>query len=211
MRFVSATMAAAAFLGLQATALANVRIEVDLASQTMHVTSADGADHDWAVSTGRPGYRTPTGVYHPQRMYVITHSAKYENAPMPHAIFFYGGYAIHGTYAVGSLGHVASHGCIRLAPGNAATLFSMVKREGATIVIEGKAPGRDEAVAESTHAHREAAVRRVRPAPEGYVPRDGEEPDRYAPGFHEEPLGYAPRRREEHSLRFWADNPIGNQ
>jgi hypothetical protein len=118
----------------------------------MHVASNSG-DYDWAVSTGRPGHRTPTGVYRPQRMYKIAYSAKYDNAPMPHSIFFRGGYAIHGTNAVGRLGRVASHGCIRLAPENAAALYSMVKQEGATIVISGKAPGRDH-VASAREKHR---------------------------------------------------------
>src|ERR1700761_6555244 len=98
MRFILGPLTAvAACVALQAPAKATVHIDVDLSNQTMHVTSASGGEHEWAVSTGRPGYRTPTGYYRPQRMYVLTHSAKYENAPMPHAIFFSGGYAIHGT------------------------------------------------------------------------------------------------------------------
>ena len=153
MRFVLAPIAVAAtFIGVQ-TARPSVRIHVDLASQTMHVTSSQG-EYDWAVSTGRPGFRTPTGHYRPQRMFVMTHSLKYDNAPMPHAIFFHGGYAIHGAYATGQLGQVASHGCIRLAPENAAALFSLVKREGASISITGSAPGREPAVAErEQHRH----------------------------------------------------------
>jgi hypothetical protein len=38
---------------------------------------------------------------------------KIRHAPMPHSIFFRGGYAIHGSYATGSLGRPASPGCIR--------------------------------------------------------------------------------------------------
>ncbi len=145
MRFVSALLAAAAaFLGLQTAAQATVRIHIDLTRQSMHVTSGAGASYNWPVSTGRPGYRTPTGVYRPQRMFVMAYSAKYQNAPMPHSIFFRGGYAIHGSYEVSHLGWPASHGCIRLAPGNATALFQMVKREGAVIVISGRAPGRDQ-------------------------------------------------------------------
>ena len=47
-----------------------------------------------------------------------------------HSIFFLGGYAIHGTNAVGKLGRPVSHGCVRLAPGNAAKLFAMVQKYG---------------------------------------------------------------------------------
>jgi hypothetical protein len=67
----------------------------------------------------------------------MVHSAKYGNAPMPHSIFFYGQYAIHGTNAVGHLGRPASHGCVRISPANAATLFAMVQKQGAEIRIIG--------------------------------------------------------------------------
>jgi lipoprotein-anchoring transpeptidase ErfK/SrfK len=49
---------------------------------------------------------------------------------MPHAIFFYGGFAIHGTYELTRLGGPASHGCVRLYPSHAATLFALVERNG---------------------------------------------------------------------------------
>jgi lipoprotein-anchoring transpeptidase ErfK/SrfK len=51
-------------------------------------------------------------------------------SPMPHSIFFMGGYAIHGTNYIKRLGTPASHGCVRLHPDNAATLFSLVKANG---------------------------------------------------------------------------------
>ncbi len=50
---------------------------------------------------------------------------------MPYSIFFLGGYAIHGTDAVRSLGRPASHGCIRLHPSNARTLYRLVEERGA--------------------------------------------------------------------------------
>jgi lipoprotein-anchoring transpeptidase ErfK/SrfK len=58
------------------------------------------------------------------------YSSKYENSPMPHSIFFHGGYAIHGTNYVKRLGSPASHGCVRLHPSNAARLFSLVRQVG---------------------------------------------------------------------------------
>lgn len=121
-------------------ALAFVRIDVDLTSQTMHVQSASGASYTWAISSGKAGHATPRGVYRPRALYAMVHSAKYNNAPMPHSIFFRGQYAIHGTGAVGRLGSPASHGCIRLSPAAAAKLFAMVQREGAEIRITGAAP-----------------------------------------------------------------------
>ena len=123
----------------QSCALAAVRIDVDLSSQTMRVRSGSGESYVWPISSGRSGYPTPRGVFRPRALYTMVYSAKYDDAPMPHSIFFYGQYAIHGTYAVGRLGHPASHGCIRLSPGNAAVLFALVRSQGAVIHIAGSA------------------------------------------------------------------------
>jgi hypothetical protein len=183
MRFVLALLAAAAVFGWQASAQAIVRIRVDLSSQTMRVTSSEGGQYDWSVSTGRPGYRTPTGAYRPQRMFVMTHSSEYENAPMPHAIFFTGGYAIHGSYETRWLGRPASHGCVRLAPSHAAILYDLVRREGASILISGTAPG-GEAVASARHrGGRVSAV--------SWRTRDRDDRASYAPQVspYEVPLG----------------------
>jgi lipoprotein-anchoring transpeptidase ErfK/SrfK len=118
-------------------ASARVEINIDLASQTMTVHSGSGETYVWPISSGKAGHATPNGVFRPRAMYVMVHSAKYGNAPMPHSIFFYGQYAIHGTTAVGNLGRPASHGCVRISPANAATLFAMVKKQGAEIRIVG--------------------------------------------------------------------------
>ena len=103
----------------------------------MTVHSGSGETYVWPISSGKAGHATPRGVFRPRAMYVMVHSAKYDNAPMPHSIFFYGQYAIHGTNAVGNLGRPASHGCVRLSPAHAATLFAMVQRQGAEIRIVG--------------------------------------------------------------------------
>ena len=118
---------------------AGVLVQVDRASQTMQV-SVDGAYlYSWRVSTARPGYRTPTGVFHPHWMAARWFSRVYYNSPMPHAIFFHGGFAIHGSYDIARLGGPASHGCIRLHPSEAAVLFGLIQREGmrnTTIVVQ---------------------------------------------------------------------------
>lgn len=118
-------------------AYAHVEINIDLRSQTMTVHSGLGQTYVWPISSGKAGHATPRGVFRPRAMYVMVHSAKYDNAPMPHSIFFYGQYAIHGTTAVGNLGRPASHGCVRISPAHAATLFAMVQRQGAEIRIVG--------------------------------------------------------------------------
>lgn len=138
---------AAAILGLSSLAsfaepaAARVQIHINLTTQKMIVVD-DGKKFYWRVSTGRKGYHTPTGTFSDQRLVRDHKSRKYKMAPMPHSIFFRGGYAIHGTGATGKLGRPASHGCIRLAPGHAALLFRMVSKRGARIRITGATPGR---------------------------------------------------------------------
>jgi hypothetical protein len=139
-RVLKLVLALGAVLATGEFANALVRIDVDLSTQTMHVVSGSGESYDWPISSGRAGHLTPTGWYRPVGLYPMVHSAKYGNAPMPHSIFFRSQYAIHGTTAVGALGRPASHGCIRLAPGNAARLYAMVKAEGASILISGALP-----------------------------------------------------------------------
>jgi lipoprotein-anchoring transpeptidase ErfK/SrfK len=129
--FATSVAAAAALLVVAAPALASTIVaRIDLSEQRMYVSIAGKAAYSWPVSTARRGYVTPTGSYRPTRMHRRWYSRKYDNAPMPHSIFFRGGYAIHGTTAVKSLGRPASHGCVRLAPGNAATLFQLVTSYG---------------------------------------------------------------------------------
>lgn len=128
-----------AFLPAANTAEAGLLVRIDRGSQTMAVTVDGVHRYTWRVSTGRPGLGTPAGVFHPQSMATRWFSRKYYNSPMPHAIFFYGGLAIHGSYDIAQLGGPVSHGCVRLHPGNAAVLFGLVEREGmhnTTIVVQ---------------------------------------------------------------------------
>ncbi|GAC1334237.1 MAG: hypothetical protein NVSMB26_16640 [Beijerinckiaceae bacterium] len=165
-----AVTAAIALLAFGATAHASVRIHIDLSSQRMQVTSSSGS-YNWPVSTARSGYSTPRGSYAPTSLQRMHYSRKYHMSPMPYSIFFRGGYAIHGSYATGALGRPASHGCVRLSPGNAAKLYSMVQAEGARISISGSPPGGRTMVA---RAHRYSASRlaahRIRQNPMAYAP-----------------------------------------
>ena len=111
-------------------ALAKVVAKIDLSSQRMTVHVNGWYYASWKVSTARRGYRTPVGQWRPKWLARMHYSSKYNNSPMPHSIFFLGGYAIHGTKSISRLGRPASHGCIRLHPSNAAKLFSLVKKHG---------------------------------------------------------------------------------
>jgi lipoprotein-anchoring transpeptidase ErfK/SrfK len=129
---------AAIFMLVTGAKAEEVTIVVDISDQTMHVETP--TDYfEWDVSTGRKGFSTPRGIYQPYYLTKMHYSSKYNNAPMPHSIFFHGGYAIHATDAINKLGRPASHGCIRLHPRNARWLFRLVKDYGAdntTIYIQ---------------------------------------------------------------------------
>ena len=109
---------------------AKLDILVDKATQRMMVIQDGFIRYMWPVSTGRDNMATPNGVYAPQRMERNWFSKEYYDSPMPFAIFFHGGYAIHGSYAIDRLGGPASHGCVRLHPHHAAILFDLVQQEG---------------------------------------------------------------------------------
>ncbi len=128
-----------AVVGPISSSNATVRIHIDLSTQRMQVESSSGS-FNWPVSTARSGYHTPRGYYAPTGMQRMHYSQKYDMTPMPYSIFFRGGYAIHGSYAMSSLGRPASHGCVRLAPSHAAQLYQMVQTEGARISITGRPP-----------------------------------------------------------------------
>jgi lipoprotein-anchoring transpeptidase ErfK/SrfK len=107
-----------------------IKIEIDIASQRMNIYANGRRYYQWKVSTGTWKYPTPRGYYRPYYLKKMHYSKKYDNAPMPHSVFFRGGFAIHGTYSTSRLGRRASHGCVRLHPSNAKKLFYMIKDRG---------------------------------------------------------------------------------
>ena len=120
---------------LPGSALAQVVAHISLSTQRMNV-SIDGVPRfNWAVSTARPGYRTPTGTFKPTALFRYHASTIYSGSPMPYSIFFLRGYAIHGSYETKYLGRPASHGCVRLHPSNAAAFYSLVKTYGAANTV----------------------------------------------------------------------------
>lgn len=111
----------------QATAIV---ARVSVSTQTMHVYLDGQLRYEWPVSTARAGKITPRGEWSPQWLSRWHRSSRYNNAPMPFAIFYDGDYAIHATDAISRLGRPASAGCVRLHPDNASLLFSMVQEQG---------------------------------------------------------------------------------
>ena len=142
--FLTVPLLAAAFCVASIPARAEVLIVVDKTAQQMTV-SVDGQPRwIWPVSTGRPGYATPSGRFRPFRMEADHYSKEWDEAPMPYSIFFtMEGHAIHGSFETKNLGRRASHGCIRLSPQHAAALYALVRERGvsdARVVVTSGEP-----------------------------------------------------------------------
>lgn len=122
-----------------------VLVNIDKTNQKMTVFLDGIKKYEWPVSTGKAGYSTPSGTYTATSMNEIWYSKQWDNAPMPHSIFFMkDGHAIHGSNDVKNLGYPASHGCVRIAPENAAALYALVVKNGmqnTQVVLTGTTPG----------------------------------------------------------------------
>lgn len=117
--------------------------KVDLTSQTMTVSENGRQVYAWRISSGRDGYPTPKGTFRAEWVAKMWYSRQYDMAPMPYAVFFKNGAAIHGTTAVTQFGSPASHGCVRLTQSNAATFYKLVNKHGLAatkIIVQGNPP-----------------------------------------------------------------------
>src|SRR5262249_48167451 len=155
-------------------------INIDKTKQRMTVLLDGVQRYDWPVSTGKAGYSTPSGTFTPLSMNKVWYSKEWDNAPMPHAIFFMkDGHAIHGSYEVRHLGKAVSHGCVRISPQNATTLYTLVEKTGlkhTQVVLAGDTPGGEVKVAQSAssrthHSQSAAAYRPHHVASRSFRPR----------------------------------------
>src|SRR6201998_3087042 len=136
-------LVALASLMLFATGAAQAKVEITVDKNAQMMTVAvDGVErYQWPVSTGNPSHETPNGTFRTFRMEADHFSKEFDDAPMPHSIFFTKvGHAIHGTESEGKLGIPVSHGCVRLSRANATTLYALVQRDGVlntTVTLTG--------------------------------------------------------------------------
>jgi hypothetical protein len=165
-------LAAALTIPFVTLANAAIVVSIDKTTQQMSV-SVDGTPrYLWPVSTGRPGYDTPNGTFKANRMDANHLSQEWDNAPMPHTIFFdMHGHAIHGFFDLKHLGRAVSHGCVRLSPNHAATLFALIEAQGmkeTTVIVSGQTPaGGGQEIGRRRAPTQEAAAQPLQVAP-GY-------------------------------------------
>src|SRR5580658_9484805 len=165
MRCFFVALAGLALFAATGAAQANIAITVDKNNQMMTV-AVDGVErYHWPVSTGNPSHETPNGTFRTFRMEASHFSKEFDDAPMPHSIFFTKvGHAIHGTESESRLGIPVSHGCVRLSRANATTLYALVEKEGVlntTVTLTGSS---QIALARNPQTRQaNAAIRRAQP------------------------------------------------
>lgn len=173
MRQFFVAVAGLIFASMCGAAQAKVAITVDKDNQQMTVAVDGVRRYTWPVSSGNPSHETPNGSFQAFRMEEDHYSKEFDDAPMPHSIFFTKqGHAIHGTDSVNRLGTPASHGCVRLSRENASTLWDLVKAEGVlntTVSLTGSS--------------QVALARNPRPAKPAAVARRGAPPDYASPDY----------------------------
>jgi hypothetical protein len=135
-----------------------------------------------AVSTGRPGHLTPTGVFTVLQKQKEHRSTIYDGAPMPYMErLTWGGIALH---AGGLPGYPESHGCIHLPSEFARRLFE-ISPNGMTVVI-----GTDQTVPQQV-AH------------PGYLA-----PVKFVGGQPVQPEAFAPKEDENWQPELSASGPV---
>lgn len=166
-------LVAVAGLTLLATGAAQAKISITIDKDVQMMTVVvDGVErYHWPVSTGNPSHETPNGSFRTFRMEEDHYSKEFDDAPMPHSIFFTKiGHAIHGTDSEGRLGTPVSHGCVRLSRAHASTLYALVEKDGVlntTVTLTGSS--------------RIALARNPRTQPTAIARRDPADP--YAPQY----------------------------
>jgi hypothetical protein len=196
-----------AILASAVPASADVHVTISKSQQQMLVSIDGGPTYRWPVSTGRSGYTTPNGSFNAIRLERVYFSKKYDDAPMPNSVFFYGGYAIHGTLEERKLGNAVSHGCVRLARDNAAVLYAAVQAHGMSRthirITDGPIYGGPPVVARSYDERRYRDERRYQETYEASSRRTY----RGAPVYRGFDEFAAPRYREPQPRVYWDAAP----
>lgn len=125
----------------------NKRVEIDLTNQRLYAYEGDTLIYNFIISSGKPWWATPTGTFKPwtkitsQRMRGGSkfYGTYYDLPNVPHVVYFYKDYAIHGAYWHNNFGTPMSHGCVNLTIPDSQKLFNWIEYS-TPITIYGKTP-----------------------------------------------------------------------
>lgn len=180
-----------------------MKVAIDLKAQRMTVSEHGTAKYTWPISSGTAEFPTPRGTFRPQWTAKMWYSKKYDNAPMPHAVFINGGVAVHATYHTRALGRPASHGCIRLAPANAAAFYKLVHKHGlkmTRVSVYGTPNYGAPAIASRNDRARRYAARQDTGS---FWGGSSYKPTAYTQGY------YKPRYQRQPKVYYYANTPRG--
>jgi hypothetical protein len=101
-------------------------IDIDLSSQTVYAYEDKTIVNSFLVSTGTWAHPTVTGQFQIYAMYPATLMVgpDYYLPGVPYTMYFYKGYALHGTYWHNNFGTPMSHGCVNLRTPDAEWLYN---------------------------------------------------------------------------------------
>jgi lipoprotein-anchoring transpeptidase ErfK/SrfK len=101
-------------------------IDVNLSQQAVYAYAGDQVVNSFIVSTGTWLHPTVTGKYHVyvKLRYTDMSGADYYLPNVPYTMYFYQGYALHGTYWHHNFGTPMSHGCVNLSIPDAQWLYN---------------------------------------------------------------------------------------
>ncbi|HVX99540.1 MAG TPA: L,D-transpeptidase [Pseudorhodoplanes sp.] len=191
MRLSSLLLAPLTALTLSSAASAAIDVHIDKPTQTMTVSRDGELLYRWPVSTGRRGYDTPSGTFRAFRMEKDHFSKEWDDAPMPNSIFFTKkGHALHGYLDTKNIGRPASHGCVRLRPENAATLYALVEKDGVlntTVTITGETPPFSSPALVRNTPRNPASEQEYQPQDANYPRRYGDQETQQPPARYGQP------------------------
>ena len=107
-------------------------IDIDLDKQILVTYQGDQPVFATLISTGKPKWETPAGVYRivdkreRARMQADGPTEQWNVAAVPWTMTFRKNFALHGTYWHDGFGRARSHGCVNLAPADAHRIFDFV-------------------------------------------------------------------------------------
>jgi len=101
-------------------------IDVDLSQQRVYAYEGSVVVNSFIVSTGTWQHPTLTGQYHIyiKLLYANMSGPGYYLPNVPYTMYFYKGYALHGTYWHHNFGTPMSHGCVNLSIPDAEWLYN---------------------------------------------------------------------------------------
>lgn len=126
---------------------ADKRVEINLTTQHLYAFEGNEKKYDIIISSGKRWWPTPTGTFKPwgkfrfERMIGGSRAlgTYYDLPNVPYTIYFYKGYAIHGTYWHSNFGYPMSHGCVNVSIENSKLLYEFIDFN-TPIIIYGTTP-----------------------------------------------------------------------